>query len=70
MLALDEGEFSGETLALSQGLSFSEMLSFFRKGHPPAEISKRGTGRKDRVMLILRKSRPVMRVSSAFADWL
>lgn len=48
---IDGGEISAETLALSQGLSFSEMLSFFRKGHSPAEIDRRETGSKDRIML-------------------
>ncbi|MFD2842520.1 type VI secretion system Vgr family protein [Paracoccus cavernae] len=48
---LDGREISAETLALSQGLTFSEMLSFFRKGHSPAEIARRETGRKDRIML-------------------
>ena len=48
---LDGSEISAEMFALSQGLTFSEMLSFFRKGHAPAEIAKRETGRKDRIML-------------------
>ena len=47
----DGGEISAEMFAQSQGLTFSEMLSFFRKDHSPAEIAKRETGRKDRVML-------------------
>ncbi len=48
---LDGDEISAETFALTQGLSFSEMLSFFRKGHSRAEIAKRETGRKDPIML-------------------
>ncbi|WCR16734.1 hypothetical protein [Paracoccus alcaliphilus] len=47
----DGGEISAEMFAQSQGLTFSEMLSFFRKDHSPAEIAKRETGRKDRIML-------------------
>ena len=47
----DGGEISAEMFALSQGLTFNEMLSFFRKGHSPAKIAKRETGRKDRIML-------------------
>ena len=48
---LDGSAVSAEIFALSQGLTFSEMLSFFRQGHSPAEIAKRETGRKDRIML-------------------
>lgn len=47
----DGGEISAEMFAQAQGLTFSEMLSFFRKGHSPAEIAKRETGGKDRIML-------------------
>lgn len=51
MSAHDGSAVSAEMFAQSQGLSFSEMLSFFRKGHSPAKVAKRETGRKDRIML-------------------
>ncbi len=60
---LDGDEISAETFALSQGLTFSEILNFFRKGHSPAKIAKRETGRKDRIMLTPEQ---VMRILSAF----
>lgn len=45
------GEISAEMFAQSQGLSFTEMLSFLRRRHSPAEIGQREKGRKDRICL-------------------
>ncbi|TWI32980.1 hypothetical protein IQ24_02862 [Paracoccus sulfuroxidans] len=45
------GEISAEMFAQSQGVSFTEMLSFLRRRHSPAEIGQREKGRKDRISL-------------------
>ncbi len=48
---LDGRAITAEVFAQSLGLAFSEMLSFFRKGHSPARIMQRDIGRKDRITL-------------------
>lgn len=45
------GEISAEMFAQSQGVLFTEMLSFLRRRHSPAEIGQREKGRKDRICL-------------------